>query len=555
MLFGHLLGDILAKLWWRDAVFYQIYPRSFRDTNGDGEGDLAGVIGGLPYLQSLGIDAVWLSPFYRSPNRDGGYDISDPRDVDPRFGELRDAERLIEIAHAQNIRVIFDLVPNHFSSDHQWFGTALKSGPGSPERARFHFYDGRGLAGSQPPNNWNSIFGGPAWTRVTESDGAPGQWYLHLFDSSQPDLNWENPEVALDFEMTLRFWLDRGVDGFRIDVAHGLVKDRILVDHPDPESLTRALRLDLLDMDVELRAKLLSDIPFFDRDGVHDIYRSWRKILNSYDGDRMSVAEAWVHPSYRATRYIRSDELHQIFNFDFMIVDWKSAALKEAIQRTLSDMATVGAPATWVLNNHDSMRVISRLGGGDLGARKARALALLTQSLPGALYIYQGEELGLADVLLQDNDRQDPVFTRTKGADKGRDGCRVPLPWNSTLVNFGFTTGKPWIPIPSEWTSKTVDQQTHDPSSFLSFYRKSVALRKNHPALGGEGAITWLPAPEGILQFSREPGLTVVVNTTDSLTAVAVPVSTYLLHESIEGTVVSDGYALVAGNSTVWLQA
>jgi len=317
--------------WWREAAIYQVYPRSFQDSNGDGEGDLNGVISRLGYLKELGIDAIWLSPFYTSPNNDGGYDVADPRDVDPRFGNLGDAINLIERAHEIGLKIIVDIVPNHFSTEHRWFKEALASKPGSQARSRFHFYDGRGEHGEIPPNNWCSIFGGPAWTRIRESDGSEGQWYLHLFDSTQADLNWENPEVWSDFESTLRFWLDKGVDGFRIDVAHGLAKDEILKDHRDPEGLTRALRLDVSDMAREERESLLSDVPFFDREGVHEIYRRWRKIFDSYPGERMSVAEAWVHPSSRAVRYVRSDELHQIFNFDFLIAEWDAEFLKSAI--------------------------------------------------------------------------------------------------------------------------------------------------------------------------------------------------------------------------------
>ena len=275
------------------------------------------MISRLGYLKELGIDAIWLSPFYRSPNKDGGYDVADPRDVDPRFGTMHDAEALIEQAHKNGLRIIVDIVPNHFSTEHRWFKEALSSAPGSTARQRFHFYDGRGEFGEIPPNNWNSIFGGPAWSRIIESNGQPGQWYLHLFDSTQADLNWNNSDVREDFEETLRFWLDKGVDGFRIDVAHGLVKEEILKDHRDPEALSRALRLDVSGMSREERETLMTDVPFFDREGVHEIYRDWRKILDSYSGERMSVAEAFVYPSIRGTRYVRSDELHQIFNFDF----------------------------------------------------------------------------------------------------------------------------------------------------------------------------------------------------------------------------------------------
>ncbi len=538
----------MSTPWWRDAAIYQIYPRSFRDTNADGEGDLAGIIEGLPYLKRLGVDAIWLSPFFKSPNRDGGYDVADPRLVDPRFGDNEAAERLIAAAHDHGLKIIFDVVPNHFSSDHIWFQEALAAKPGSPERARFHFYEGKGADGSIPPNNWNSVFGGSCWTRITEADGSAGQWYLHLFDTSQPDLNWENPEVAADFEKTLRFWLDRGVDGFRVDVAHGLVKEGISVDHPDPEGLTRALRFDAEFEDKEYRAQLLSNMPFFDREGVHDIYRAWRKILDSYAGDRMAVAEAFISPSSRIARYVRPDELHQSFNFDFMLADWSAAEMRVAIQQTSAELSEVGAVPTWVLNNHDSSRVVSRLG--DEG--KARALALLTHALPGGLYVYQGEELGLPDGVIPDSARQDPVFFRTNGADKGRDGARVPLPWKSAELNLGFSTGEPWLPLPSEYGMHSVDVEELNPHSMLNFYRTSLGLRKSHPDLGARSELTWLYSHEGVLSFKRGESLTVVANTTEEQLSLPESAKAILLASNGD-TTLENGVLTIPSHSTVWL--
>ena len=540
----------MTKTWWRDAAIYQIYPRSFQDTNGDGEGDLAGVIERLPFLAGLGVDALWLSPFYKSPNRDGGYDVSDPRDIDPRFGSLVDAKELILKTHEHGMKIIFDIVPNHFSSDHIWFQEALKSKPGSPSRNRFHFYDGRGPEGNEPPNNWNSVFGGPSWSRVKEADGSLGQWYLHLFDSSQPDLNWENPEVAEDFEKTLRFWLDLGIDGFRIDVAHGLAKDAISQNHPDPEGLTRALRLDVVDMEKTVRENLLKDIPFFDRDGVHQIYRQWRKILDSYEGDRMSVAEILVFPTIRGTRYVRPDELHQIFNFDFLVAPWDATMIKESIDRTLREVATVGAPATWVLCNHDSSRIVSRLGDSD----KAKALSMILHALPGGLYIYQGEELGLPDADVPSEFRQDPVFFRSNGSDNGRDGCRVPLPWLSAAENYGFSTGSPWLPQPKAWADYAVDVESADPNSFLNFYKKSLALRKSHPALGGEDSIQWIESPESVLHFQRSLGLQIIANLGAETYSLNFTSEVEILHSSQVEIVVQDGVLNVPSNTTVWLQ-
>ncbi len=536
--------------WWRDAAIYQIYPRSFRDSNGDGEGDIAGVISELDYLAALGVDAIWLSPFYTSPNRDGGYDVADPRDVDPRFGNLADAKELIAKTHSRGLKIIFDIVPNHFSSDHAWFQAALASPPGSPERARFHFYDGKGDVSELAPNNWNSVFGGPAWTRVVENDGSLGQWYLHLFDTSQPDLNWDNPEVAADFEQTLRFWFDLGVDGFRIDVAHGLAKDQIQVDHRDPEGLTRALRFDAAATDQEERKALLQDIPFFDREGVHEVYRAWRKIFDSYSPPKMGVAEAFINPTSRIARYVRPDELHQAFNFDFMMSDWDSEVMRSSITRTLSELGDVGAPATWVLNNHDSSRVRSKLGD----ETKAKSIALLIHALPGGIYIYQGEELGLADAPLPDEARQDPVFFRTHGADKGRDGCRVPLPWKAEESSFGFSTGTPWLPQPESWVDFSVDGEAANPASMLNFYRKSLQIRKSNPALGGESAITWMAAPSDVLSFTRPLGLHVLVNVSPNEQIVNVAENGTILLASHSEVSLTAGVLVLPANSGIWIQ-
>jgi alpha-glucosidase len=529
--------------WWRDAVIYQIYPRSFRDSNGDGEGDLKGITEGLPYLASLGIDAIWLSPIYRSPNNDGFYDVADPRDIDPLFGTLADAELLIKEAHEAGLKVIFDIIPNHFSSSHVWFQAALDSAPGSAERARFHFYDGRGENGELPPNNWNSLFTGSAWTRVPD-----GQWYLHLFDSSQPDLNWDNLEVHADFEKTIRFWLDRGIDGFRIDVSHGLVKENILEDHRDPDLLTKALRIDTSDVTAEQRADLLSDMPFFDRDGVHEIYRAWRKIFDEYK-NRMTVGEAFVYPTSRLANYVRPDELHQIFNFDFLLIEWDAEKIKEAASRVMAELATVGAAPTWALNNHDSPRLVSRLGSSD----KARALALLTAALPGSLYIYQGEELGLPDGDMPMSARKDPIAIRSQGADLGRDGCRVPLPWSSDEPNFGFTSGKPWLPQMASYSDYAIDKEVADSHSSLAFYKKTLEIRKNHPALGGEGSVRFLASKWGVVAFSRVPGFVVVANTNDDRVVMEVE-ATSVLHQSGAGVGLAAGVLTLPAHTTVWLQ-
>ena len=528
----------MSENWWEQAAIYQVYPRSFRDSNGDGEGDLKGVIEGLPYLASLGIDAIWLSPFYKSPNKDGGYDVSDPRDVDPRFGTLDDARELIKAAHNENLKVIFDIVPNHFSSDHPWFQAALHSKRGSRERSRFHFYDGKG-DGSVPPNNWPSVFTGSCWTQIPD-----GQWYLHLFDSSQPDLNWENSEVIEDFEKTLRFWLDLGIDGFRIDVAHGLAKDEIKKDHRDPKALAMALRIDDVSMDKESRIELLSDMPIFDRPGVHEIFRNWRKILNEYS-DKMAVGEAFIYPTSKLAKYIRSDELNQVFNFDFLLIEWDAGVIRESVERVISEVSAEGASATWCLNNHDSMRVISRLGS----VEKAKALALLTHALPGTLYIYEGEELGLPDGEIPNHARQDPLYFRSGGTDLGRDGARVPIPWNSKEPNFGFTSGKPWLPMPEQYRSCSIDIELSDEGSFLNYYKKSLVLRKK---LNQTNEIEFEDAPEGIIIFRRGSKYRVYANTT-SLDK-KLPANGEILISSNSKALINNGELQIPANSTLWLE-
>ncbi|MGI9198494.1 MAG: alpha-amylase family glycosyl hydrolase [Candidatus Nanopelagicaceae bacterium] len=488
--------------WWNEAVIYQIYPRSFKDSNGDGEGDLKGITSKLQYIKDLGVDAIWLSPFYTSPNKDGGYDVANPRDVDPRFGNIDDAKELFDKAHEIGLRVVVDIVPNHFSSEHKWFKEALKSESGSKARNRFHFYDGKDE--KTPPNNWISLFGGPSWTQT-----ADGQWYLHLFDSSQPDLNWENLEVQTDFEETIKFWLDLGADGFRIDVAHGLAKDDIHVDHYDPQGLSDALRLDVL-MESEKRNSYLANIPFFDRDGVHEIYRKWRKLFDSYgDRDIMAVAEIWVHPPKRATRYVRHDELHQFFNFDVMNAPFDSKYLYDSISNMMKLVAEENAWPTWCLSNHDCERVASRIG-----EIEARAMALFILGLPGSTYIYNGQELGLPNGQMSDADRQDPIYFRTNGTQKGRDGARVPLPWNNHEANFGFTTGKPWLPMQDIWRQYSVESEEQDLQSSLNLYRKALQLRKE--LLLTDREITWTHSDNasGVLSYRRGK-FEIVLNTTN----------------------------------------
>ncbi|WP_341718963.1 glycoside hydrolase family 13 protein [Micromonospora sp. FIMYZ51] len=492
--------------WWRSAVVYQVYVRSFADSNGDGIGDLNGIRERLPYLRDLGVDALWLTPFYTSPMVDGGYDVADYRDVDPMFGTLGDFEAMITDAHALGLRIIVDIVPNHTSDQHPWFQAALAAAPGSAERARYLFADGTGEHGEQPPNDWESIFGGPAWTRL-----ADGQWYLHLFDPAQPDLNWRHPEVRAEFEDVLRFWLDRGVDGFRIDVAHGMIKAEGLPDVGFSSMTTGRRQSELLGK---------GRLPYFDQDEVHDIYRAWRPILDSYPGGRMAVAEAWAETPQRLARYIGPDELHQAFSFDFLDATWSADSFRKVIDTALAEATIVGAPTTWVLSNHDRQRHVTRYGDGEVGLRRARAAALLMLALPGCAYLYQGEELGLPEVLdLPDELRQDPAFLRTG---ESRDGCRVPIPWSGELAPYGFGPAGStlsWLPAPATWRALSVAAQTGAPDSTLELYRTALRIRGTHPALAGLGDITWLETAPGVLAFRRtadDTELTCVVNLGDT---------------------------------------
>ena len=512
-----MLASRAERPWWRDAVTYQIYIRSFADSNGDGIGDVAGISSRLAYLKKLGIDAIWITPWYPSPQHDHGYDVADFMDIEPEYGTLAQAEALIKEAHEFGIKLIVDIVPNHTSSDHAWFQAALKAAPGSIERARYMFRDGKGAHGNLPPNNWEAVFGGPAWKRVVEEDGKLGQWYLHLFAVEQPDLNWENPEVVLHFEDVLKFWLDRGVDGFRIDVAHGMFKEAGLPD------IKRDPTAEMLGTDHK---------PFWDQEGVHDIYRSWRTIFDSYPGDRMAVAEAWVSPASRIARYVRSDELQNSFNFELLTTLWDASEIKKKINHSIDALAEVGAPTSWVFNNHDVVRSVDRLDLGLTnqaettlsrqgdptkfnivrGTLRARSAALMMLALPGGAYIYQGEELALPEVRDIPEDRlTDPRWKMSGYTDRGRDGCRVPLPWSSNPDGaFGFssnnllTPDQAWLPQSPWWGTFSVDSQDGVETSTLSMYRAALAIRKAEEGLG-DGQMEWIAAGKDVVAFER-PG-------------------------------------------------
>lgn len=518
------LASRAERPWWRDAVTYQIYIRSFADSNGDGIGDIEGIRSRLPYLKKLGVDAIWITPWYPSPHHDHGYDVADYMDIEPDYGTLAEAETLIKEAHNFGIKFIIDIVPNHTSSDHEWFQAALKAAPGSVERNRYIFRDGKGANGDLPPNNWEAVFGGPAWQRVTEADGKLGQWYLHLFAVEQPDLNWENLEVVAHLESVLKFWLDRGVDGFRIDVAHGMFKEAGLPDiKKDPAA-------EMLGTEYK---------PFWDQEGVHDIYRSWRKIFDSYPGDRMAVAEAWVSPASRIARYVRHDELQNSFIFELLTTHWRAAEIKKKINHSIDALAEVGAPTSWVFNNHDVVRSVDRLDLGltnhgdttlsrqgdpkkfniERGTLRARSAALLMLALPGGAYIYQGEELTLPEVRdIPESRLTDPRWKMSGYLDRGRDGCRVPLPWSSNPAGaFGFsnkdslTPDQAWLPQSPWWGGFSVDSQDGVEGSTLSMYREALAIRKSEEGLG-DGEMEWIEAGADVVAFERPRDFACYIN-------------------------------------------
>lgn len=542
--------------WWHDATVYQLYLRSFADANGDGVGDIAGLRSRLDYLKALGVDAVWLNPCYVSPQRDHGYDIADYLRPDPAYGEVDDLAAFIAEAHGVGIRVLMDMVANHCSDQHPWFAAAVAVAPGSPERARFLFRDGRGADGSLPPNNWQSVFGGPAWTRVTEVDGMPGQWYFHAFDSSQPDFDWRNPEVAAHFDEVLRHWFDLGVDGFRIDVAHGLFKQESLTDWPGADDGTGA-----------------HNAAMWDQPEVHDVYRSWRAIGEEYDPPRYFVGEIWVPDLEAMRRYVADDEMHQAFSFDLLVQPWDASRIRGAVERAMAGAAVLGRTPAWTLSNHDVHRTVTRYGQDQsledadpsdmitaarrrgpvdlsLGIRRARAAAAFQLALPGTVYLYQGEELGLPEVFdLPDAARQDPIWVRSEGAELGRDGCRVPLPWHLDSANFGFSTpaetAAAWLPQPATFAAFAVERQDGDPNSVLELYRLLIRLRRE-TFTGDE--LHWLPTGhDDLLALRRGRGVCVVNFGSDERR-----LPTAWTGEIVAATGVGDG-RVVGPDCAVWL--
>jgi len=543
--------------WWRDAVVYQVYLRSFKDGNGDGIGDLSGLRDGLPSIADLGCDAVWLNPCYNSPQRDHGYDIADYRSIDPAYGTLHEFDEMVREAHRLGLRVIMDMVANHCSTEHAWFQEAIRSAPDSAARDRFLFHDGRGEDGNLPPNNWQSVFGGSAWTRVTETDGTAGQWYLHSFDSGQPDFNWRNPEVADEFDDILRFWFDRGVDGFRIDVAHGHVKAVGLPDWPGADDGTGG-----------------HNEAMWDQPEVHDIFRGWRAIADQDPPGHYLVGEVWVPTADRLASYLRPDEMHQAFTFDLLIQPWSAPHLRDAIDTGLR-LSPTGHPA-WTLSNHDVHRAVSRYGQDQVlsapssadkiaaarrtgevdvirGERRARAAAALMLALPGTPYLYQGEELGLPEVFdLPAEARQDPIWIRSGGKELGRDGCRVPLPWRSGAPAFGFSGVEhisTWLPQPEWFARYARREQEEDRTSTLHTYMALIAARRE--LFPVESPLEWWDTGrDDVIAFSR--GSAVCVTNFDASKPFSIPDAWPVLTPVVCTSPSTDG---VAPDSTAWFRA
>ncbi len=498
--------------WWDSAVLYQVYLRSFADANGDGVGDIAGMISRLPYIKELGVDAVWISPWYVTPMLDGGYDVSNYLDVDPLFGSLDDVKHLIAASHELGLRVVLDMVANHCSSQHPWFQLALASPEGSKERDWFYFKDGRGDDGNEPPNDWKSIFGGPAWTRTQNRDGTPGQWYFNLFDSSQPDLNWRNEEVLTRFDEILRFWFDRGIDGFRLDAVSAIGKDD---DYRDMGFAPHDL----------YRPDIWGPVPFFDAEGVHEVLRRWRRVAREYATEKFLVGEVVVRDVDRLARYLRRDELQSALSFDLCKVDWDAKAFRQMIDTLHSACLKDHSWMTWTLSSHDEKRSASRYSQDSpvegalaevtpIGHERARAAYLLALALPGSACIYQGEELGLGEVTdIPDEKLKDPIYLRTSTRELGRDGCRVPLPWEEEGPSMGFSIHhEPWLPQPRDWSGLSVATQLNDASSTLHFFRKVLRLRSTIFVDDDDRTITWEPSPEGVLILRRDPDVRCVVN-------------------------------------------
>jgi len=518
----------MTRSWWRGAVFYEIYVRSFADSNDDGVGDLPGITSKLEYVKSLGVDAIWLTPFYPSPQKDHGYDVADYLDVNPEYGTLEDFDRLVQRAHELRLKVLVDVVPNHTSDQHAWFKAALSS-PDHPFRARYHFVEAK--PDGSPPNNWGSAFGGPAWTK----DRTGGQWYLHLFAPEQPDLNWWNGEVPAEFERIVKFWLDRGADGFRIDVASALFKRQDLADRPlIHDRVTGTMRPD-------------PAFSYLDQPQLHDVYRRWREIADGYEPARVLVGE--MFEPRRQSNFVVHGQLDMAFAM--MLARWEAAAWRRAIDVARHALRGPGIEPSWTQSNHDVVRQVTRLGGGDIGRARARAALLLLLGLPGQVFLYQGEELGLEEVDLPDDQRQDPFFFHSGGRQAGRDGCRVPLPWHRGQPNAGFSTSPPWLPMPAGWDRLAVDAQAASPGSMLQHYQRALELRKRL-ALRPPDRLAWLRAPEAVLLYRRGP---LRVATNFGRRAVSLEIAAELEIASSPAVRLRQGRLSLPANSAAWLVA
>ncbi|HEX2047374.1 MAG TPA: alpha-amylase family glycosyl hydrolase [Acidimicrobiales bacterium] len=488
----------MAEPWWTSAVFYQIYPRSFADSDGDGVGDLEGIRSGLHHLEWLGVDAVWICPIYRSPMTDFGYDVADYCDVDPLFGTLEDFDRLLAEAHDRGLRVIVDWVPNHTSDQHPWFAEA-RSSRDSPKRDWYIWRDG-GTGPGGRPNNWKAAFGGDAWTW----DEATGQWYLHLFLPTQPDLNWRNPEVEAAMHDTLRFWLDRGVDGFRIDVVQGLTKDPSFPDDPPDQVLPHSAVNDCAD--------------------THAVLRGLRRLADSYGGDRLLLGEVYLLSTGAVAGYVgQGDELHLAFDFTPLYEPWDARAWRGRIAEVEAEFGRRGAWPTWTLSNHDNPRHRTRYGS----EARARAAAVLLLTLRGVPFVYYGEELGLEDAVVPPDRVVDPG---------GRDGCRAPLPWDGS-PGHGWPGAEPWLPWPPDPGSRNVAGLAADGASILNLYRRLTGARRASPALR-TGSVAPLPGPDGVLVYERREGTdrrAVLLNFTDGPVEVALE-GEWLVEVASDGT-------------------
>jgi alpha-glucosidase len=513
-----------ATPWWDRAVGYEVYVRSFQDSDGDGVGDLEGIRRRLPYLADLGVDLVWITPFYPSPQADHGYDVADYTDVDPRFGDLDTFDALVADAHALGLRVACDLVPNHTSSQHPWFQAALA---GDPRYRDYYVWRDPGPDGG-PPNNWVSHFGGPAWTFHEPSR----QYYMHLFLPEQPDLDWRNEAVRDEFDAILRFWFGRGVDGLRIDVAHTLIEDAQYRDNPlrgeppppgaDPSTVFEAYRHDHDQ----------------DQPGILDILRRWNRVAADYDA--LLIGEVYLLQPERLTRYVAGrDALHTTFCFPALRVGWDAREMRTTLRACVE--AGEGL-LSWPLSSHDDPHAATRFGGGAAGTRRAQAYLTLLAALPGFPFLFQGDELGLPN---GDIDvAADPLAVRNAGG-PGRDGSRTPMPWEPG-PNLGFTTGEPWLPLGANRTEAvTVAAQQRDPRSPLQRTRALLAARRALPRTGPDEPVVWLAPDDEALVAVRYGEVIAALNTAGTDARLALPDGDWAVaHASADGARLADGTAL-----------